>query len=113
MGSGNSNNKRRSKRYPFRKRVKYGQKESRHIGYTLNISRDGIVIESSKMFPEETPLLIEISDELKIDDNDQPTRFLGKVVWSKFGLTRTGKMGIEYLTHSKNMNNAYELRSYH
>ena len=83
------------------------------MGYTLNLSRNGLVIESSKMFPEQTPLVIEILDKLKDCDSDKTTRFLGRVVWSSFGLTRTGKMGIEFLTQSKDIQNEYDSKEYH
>ncbi|MGI9534614.1 MAG: PilZ domain-containing protein [Thermodesulfobacteriota bacterium] len=108
----NSTKKRRSKRLPFRKRVKYGKKETSHLGYTLNLSRNGIVIESSKMFPEKTPLIIEVLDKLNNDGPNIITKFLGRVVWSKFGITRTGRMGIEFLTLSKNILNEYESKGY-
>ena len=107
-----TNNNRRSKRFPFRKRVKYGKKETRHMGYTLNLSRNGIVIESSKMFPEQTSLVIEILDRLKNNNEDQTTKFMGRVVWSKLGLTRTGKMGIEFMTLSKDLIQEYESKGY-
>jgi len=82
------------------------------MGHTLNLSRNGIVIESSKMFPERTPLVIEVLDRLKNNNEDQTTKFVGRVVWSKLGLTRTGKMGIEFITLSKNLLQEYESRDY-
>lgn len=108
-----TNNKRRSKRLPFRKRVKYGKRETQHMGHTLNLSRNGIVIESSKMFPEKTPLIIEVLDKLNVNDSDQTTKFLGRVVWSSFGISRTGKMGIEFLTLAKDLQNEFDSKDYH
>ena len=107
------NNKRRSKRLPFRKRVKYGKRETLHMGYTLNLSRNGIVIESSKMFPEKTPLIIEVLDKLKVNDSDRTTKFLGRVVWASYGITRTGKMGIEFVTLAKELQKEFESKDYH
>ena len=83
------------------------------MGYTLNLSRNGIVIESSKMFPERTPLIIEILDKLESHSEDTTTKFLGRVVWSKYGIARTGKMGIEFLTLSKHLEQEYESKGYH
>ena len=107
-----SNEKRRSKRFPFRKRVKYGKRQTLHMGYTLNLSKNGLVIESSKMFPEKTPLIIEILDTLTGNDDDHATKFLGRVAWSKFGITNRGKMGIEFITLSRDIQQEYELKSY-
>lgn len=103
--------KRRSKRLPFRKRVKYGSKSASFRGYTLNLSRFGTVIESSRMFPKGTSLIIEILDKLSnVPNNNQTVTLIGKVVWYSpgIGISSTGKMGIEFLTHRKELEDAYD-----
>ena len=113
MSELNSHNKRRSRRLPFRKLIRYGNKKSQHRGYTINLSRHGMVIESSKTYPEQTPLIIEILDTLSDSSNKtETTKVLGKVVWYNNGISRTGKMGIEFLTHSKELENEYDVKDY-
>ena len=106
-------NKRRSRRLPFRKRVKFGNNSTEFVGYTVNLSRHGVVVESSKMYPEKTPLIFEILDNIDIDNPEKGVKFIGKVVWSSYGLTRRGRMGIEFMTHSKVIEKEYEQKSYH
>ena len=107
-------NKRRSKRFPFRIRVKFGNKFPEFMGYTINLSRHGVVVESSKMYPEKTPLIFEVLDKLKKnEEQENGVKFIGKVVWSTYGLTNRGRMGIEFLTLSKVIENEYELKNYH
>ncbi len=113
MSELNSHNKRRSRRLPFRKLIRYGNKKSQHRGYTINLSRHGMVIESSKTYPEQTPLIIEILDSLGDSGNKtETTKVLGKVVWYNNGISRTGKMGIEFLTHSKELENEYDVKDF-
>ena len=109
-----SHNKRRSRRLPFRRLIEYGNKSSKHRGYTINLSRHGMVIESSKTFPENTPLIIEIRDQLNDKtEQDSITRVIGRVVWYSQGISRTSKMGIEFLTQSKDLELEYESKEYH
>ena len=104
---------RRSKRMPFRKRVKFGPKTADHIGHTMNFSRFGIQIESSKIFAPGTHLVIEIQDKLSFSDsNSKHITFIGKVAWAARGLSNTSRMGIEFITQSKDIENEYEKISY-
>lgn len=104
---------RRSKRMPFRKRVKFGTKTADHIGHTMNFSRFGIQIESSKVYPPGTPLVIEILDRLSFSDsNSSQITFIGKVVWATKGISNTSTMGIEFLTQTKDIETEYEKISY-
>ena len=97
-----------SKRMPFRKRVKFGSKSPEYIGHTVNFSKMGIQIESNKLYPPGTPLVIEILDKLSAASGNSSTTFLGKVVWSEQGITKRGNMGIEFLTQSKTIESEYE-----
>jgi len=100
---------RRSKRMPFRKRVKFGPKSPDHIGHTMNFSRFGIQIESSKVYAPDTPLVIEILDKLSFSDsNSSQITFIGKVIWAKRGISNTSTMGVEFLTQCKDIENEYE-----
>jgi len=113
MAESSPHNKRRSRRLPFRKLVKYGNKKSQHRGYTINLSRHGMVIESSRTYAENTPIVIEILDALNKKDVNATTKVLGKVVWYNEGVSRTSKMGIEFLTHSQELEIEYESKEYH
>ena len=109
-----THNKRRSRRLPFRKLIRYGNRNSQHRGYTLNLSRHGMVIESSRTYAENTPIIIEILDALNDNkDVNATTKVLGKVVWYNKGISQTSKMGIEFLSHSQDLELEYESREYH
>ena len=99
---------RRSKRYPFRKRIKFGTKTPEHIGYTVNLSSNGIQVESIKLFPPDTPLVFVILDNLSDNEDNGGITFLGKVVWAKKGITNRGNMGVEFLTQSIEIDNAFK-----
>ena len=104
---------RRSKRFPFRKRVKFGTESPEHIGHTMNFSRFGIQIESSKLFAPGTPLVIEILDKLSFSKaQNSSITFIGKVVWATRGVSTTGRMGVEFLTECKDIENEYEKIAY-
>ena len=47
------------------------------------------------------------------DDNTSTAKVLGKVVWYNQGISNTSKMGIEFLTQSKELEHEYELKDYH
>ena len=97
-----------SKRMPFRKRVKFGSKNPEYMGHTVNFSKMGIQIESTKLYPPGTPLVIEILDKLTSASGNNTATFLGKVIWSEKGITQRGNMGIEFLTQSKVIEREYE-----
>ena len=114
MNESSTHNKRRSRRLPFRKLIKYGNKKSQHRGYTINLSRHGMVIESSRTYVENTPIVIEILDALNNSkDINATTKVLGKVIWYNEGVSRTSKMGIEFLTYSQDLELEYESKEYH
>jgi len=113
MSELNPHNKRRSRRLPFRKLIKYGNKKSQHRGYTINLSRHGMVIESSRTYTENTPIIIEILDSLNDNkDINATTKVLGKVVWYNKGISQTSRMGIEFLTYSQDLELEYESKEY-
>ena len=100
---------RRSKRYPFRKRVRFGTKTPEHIGHTLNLSKYGLLIEASKLFNPGTHLVVEILDKLTYATQpNSPVTFVAKVRWATRGINNVGKMGIEFLTHSKEIEREFE-----
>jgi len=99
---------RRFKRFPFRKRVRFGTKSPDYMGHTVNFSKMGLQIEATKLFPRGTPLVVEILDNLTPSGSDKPITFLAKVVWAKRDISKRGKMGIEFLTQSKEIDDEYD-----
>jgi len=95
---------RRSKRLPFRKRIRYGQRSPEYTGHTLNLSRHGTVIETARVFPKGTKLFIEIMDNINNDGIPSDTLILnGVVVWVQrsLGLTHRGRMGVEFQNYQR------------
>ena len=99
---------RRFKRFPFRKRIRFGSKTPEYMGHTINFSKMGLQIEATKLFPPGTPLVVEILDVLNPSSNGDKITFLARVVWAKKGITNRGKMGIEFLTQSKEIDDEYD-----
>ncbi|NIP31519.1 MAG: hypothetical protein GTO02_18450 [Candidatus Dadabacteria bacterium] len=107
---GNVNN-RRSKRLPYRKRVRFGERLPNCTGHTLNFSYHGIIIESNVIYSPGCNIVLEIIDnhELKSERNGSLVA-VGKVVWSNRGLTVSprGKMGIEFSKTSRLLKEIYK-----
>lgn len=103
---------RRSKRLPFRKRIRYGEDKPVYTGHTLNLSRHGTVVESARIFPRGTKLNIEIIDNVNSSgENPEPIHLTGTVRWisRSLGITQRGKMGIEF-TSSVEIEKLYQSR---
>ena len=108
------NIRRRSRRYPFRKRVKYGKDEPRYTGHTLNLNRHGTIVEASRLYPPGTDLSMVILDSLNGDSSSDNSIFLNvRVVWAEhsIGNTQRGKMGIEFLTLPSEVEKYYNARA--
>ena len=106
-----NNQKRRSKRIPFRKRVKFGDKTPIHTGHTLNFSYHGVVIESSILYPSGSKIVLEIIDNISTDNGSSGAALaVGRVVWASRGLgvSPRGKMGIEFAKTSKLLKEIYK-----
>ena len=103
---------RRSKRLPYRKRVKFGDKSPKHTGHTLNFSYHGIVIESTTVYPTGSNIMLEIDDTTS-DGSSGPAIALGKVVWATRGISLSprGKMGIEFSKTSRGLKEIYKEKS--
>ena len=100
---------RRSRRYPFRKRVRFGTTTPNHIGHTINFSKYGVLVESSKLFNPGTHLILEMLDGLNNSTlPDSTINFAGKVVWATRGISNVGRMGIEFLTLCKEIEMEYQ-----
>lgn len=89
--------KRRSRRIPFRKRIRLGKTEPSLLGYTSNISEHGLQIESRQVYLPGTTITISFTDDS--DPEEKNLEVIKAVVkWS----TRTpgsiaGRMGVEFV----------------
>ncbi len=88
--------KQKSKRARKRVEVHYGVGDTRHIGYSANVSRTGVMVRTARVFPPGTVLDI----ELKFPDHTFQVR--GEVVWAREGsyqwvLTGRVGMGINFI----------------
>ena len=82
--------------------VRYGTGEARHIGYSGNISKTGMMIRTTRVFEPGTVLSLEL--ELLAGT----LRLSGRVIWARVGEIRwlpTGKigMGIHFIDPPENL----------
>ncbi len=83
--------KTRSLRSRRRLTIRYGPGEARHIGYSGNISRTGMMIRTIRVFEPGTVLTIEM------DLSGRKLQLSGQVIWARIGEVRwlpTGKIGM-------------------
>ena len=97
-------NRRVSRRVPFRKRVRYGLTNLDFLGYTSNISENGIRIESHKIFPPRAKMLIHIyMGEIGLEEGamEEIVTLEGMVVWVTPTLPGVlPRMGIKLLSRA-------------
>jgi hypothetical protein len=95
-------NRRLSRRIPFRKRVRYGLHGVNSSGYTVNISRNGVGIESHRVFPPRSIIEVHIyMDGKSIEDGRMDEIIVAKGVVAWVSPTLPGihpKMGIAFTT---------------
>jgi len=72
--------KRGSKRYPKGIRVQFGTDKCSHIGLTYNLSENGILLKSNRVFQPLTKLILELSLS-----SEQKIYCEGYVQWAKQG----------------------------
>ena len=70
------NERRAVERIPQRKKVEHGISGANFLGYTLNISENGMVIESHLVFPRNYRIVFDLHSEIGI------IKLNGDVVWS-------------------------------
>lgn len=105
---------RRSKRLPYRKRVRFGTKKPEYTGHTLNFSYHGIVIESSTILKSGSSIVLEIIDKISSGNGaDKSAIAVGKVVWTNrdLGVSPRGKMGVEFSKTSRHFKEIYRSRT--
>ncbi len=107
-------NRRLSTRIPFRKRVKYGLADSSSVGYTFNLSEDGIGIKGNRVFSSRSKILIQIhvsETDLEESSMDEIIRLEGTVAWVSPALPGILPiMGIKFSSRSHNIRSIYQQR---
>jgi len=72
--------RRDTKRIPFRTKIKLGKDKAELIARTFNISELGIGIESRRIYPPDSKIVI------NIDDGSKSNKVCGKVTWAHSNL---------------------------
>lgn len=90
-------NKRTSKRQILRTKVRFGRTEPSSLGNTFNVSPRGIGITTSRLFPKNAKLKLDIYLDDPQDSSDQKVvKTEGRVAWIKHGFPgQPSKMGIK------------------
>ncbi|MBI2487170.1 MAG: PilZ domain-containing protein [Deltaproteobacteria bacterium] len=90
--------RRAKERIPRRKKVKHGLSGTNFLGYTLNISENGLAIESQFVFPCNYRIVFDLYSEIGI------IKLNGHVVWSiKSTPSFLPRMGIKISTSIKEL----------
>lgn len=79
------------KRVRRRVEVRYGPEQARHIGYSRNVSRTGLMVGAARVFAPGTIL------NLQLTFPDATFRLRGEVVWARAGSATwvaTGRVGM-------------------
>jgi hypothetical protein len=105
-------NRRLSIRVPFRKRVRYGLSNPNSSGYALNISKNGMAIESHRTFPVRSKIMIHIHiGGNTIEDGRMEEVVLVEGIISWVSHTLPGiptKMGIKFVSKFDEINRIYQ-----
>ena len=90
--------KRQSRILPFRKRIRLGRTDATLMAYTTNISECGLRIESRKMYPPGTKVVVTFPDEKGKGREQTDIRVEGEVKWSTRSLgSLSGSMGLQFV----------------
>jgi hypothetical protein len=93
--------KRKSRRLPFRKRIRLGKDNPTFMGYAVNISEKGLEVEARNVFPAGTRIVISFQEEGESGKEGEEIRVEGIVRWSsRLVGSLSGKMGVEIIDDS-------------
>ncbi len=93
--------KRKSRRVPYRKRIRLGKESLTYMGYVVNISERGLEIESRNLFPAGTRIVIGFQDESASGKDGEGIRVECVVKWcTRLVGSLSGKMGVEIIGES-------------
>jgi hypothetical protein len=107
-------NQRLSTRIPFRKRVKYRVGDSTSVGYTFNLSENGIGIKANRVFSPRSNIVIEIytsGSNLEESSMGEIIRIEGTVVWASPAFPGIlPAMGIKFTSRTNDIKSLYQQR---
>ena len=105
-------NRKDSRRIPFRKRVRYGLSAPSVLGYVANISENGIKIEGYKVFPRGSRIVIYMYlGETHIDDGSMGEVIVldGLVSWTSPTLPGVlPRMGVKITSRNDELKRIYK-----
>jgi hypothetical protein len=97
--------RRGSRRIPFRTKVKYGSSTPNLGGYAFNLSEGGIGIKAYRVFPPQSKIAIFLYM------GDEIMRLEGVVRWVSPTLPGTrSSMGIKFISRTDNIRSLYQQR---
>ena len=104
--------KRKSRRVPYRKRIRLGKEAPTYMGYAVNISERGLEIEARNLFPAGTRIVISFQEENVTGKQGEEIKIDALVKWStRLVGSLSGKMGVEILSDSGDLvNSTYKER---
>lgn len=90
--------KRKSRRIPYRRRIRLGKETPTYMGYAMNISERGLEIEARNLFPAGTRIVISFQEENATGNQGEETKIEALVKWStRLVGSLSGKMGVEII----------------
>jgi hypothetical protein len=104
--------KRKTRRVPYRKRIRLGKETPTYMGYAVNISERGLEIEARNLFPAGTRIVISFQEENVTGKQSEEVKVDALVKWStRLVGSLSGKMGVEIISDSDDLVNcAYKER---
>jgi PilZ domain-containing protein len=104
--------KRKSRRVPYRRRIRLGKETPTYMGYAVNISERGLEIEARNLFPAGTRIVISFQEENATGNQSEETKIEALVKWStRLVGSLSGKMGVEIISDTDDfVNSIYKER---
>jgi hypothetical protein len=99
--------RRSSRRIPFREKVKYGSSDNPNlVGYTFNLSEGGVGIKAYRVFPPRSKIVVFLYT------GDEVIRILGLVVWVSPTLPGAlSSMGVKFLSRADSIRAIYRQKT--
>ena len=88
--------KRRSRRLPYRRRIRLGKENATYLGYVVNISEHGLQIEARNLYISGTRIVISFQEDSITEKESVEIKVEAMVRWStRIVGSLAGKMGVE------------------
>lgn len=91
--------KRRSRRLPYRRRIRLGKENPTYLGYVVNISEHGLQIEARNLYISGTRIVISFQEDSVTGKESVEMKVEAMVKWStRIVGSLAGKMGVEIIS---------------